>query len=372
MTVTEKLRLIKENMTRVYEAGIKLGTETSGLLNVSLLDLNAEGNVVAHTGTIKNITDKSVLLGTNFSEVDIFISGYVEFSLHLVASAYVVVIDGKEHYANAVNEPFKAEDTVHFAGKVFDKIRISGYGFEDITFEYFVKGAIAIEEIFNNGQLSGELSGIDSEWNKFWDDFQFNGTRIYYNNAFQNAWSDDIFRPKYDIRPTAAGYMFAGTKIANLKKCLEDCGVVLDLSKATSIDRLFSDAPNLTHVPEISSLSASYLENLFYYCRKLVSVDNVALKEDGSQKFNDNSFKYCDSLVEIRFSGVIGNNVNFQWSKNLSMGSLASIAGALSTTATGKTITLPSTARATYDNATYGGRWAEIEAEHSNWSFAYL
>jgi hypothetical protein len=371
MTVAEKLRLIKENMTRVYEAGIKLGTETSGLLNVSLLDLNAEGNVVAHTGTIKNITDKSVLVGTNVAEVDIFISGYVEFSLHLTASAYAVVIDGKEYHANAVDEPFKAEDTVHFSGKVLDKIRISGYGFEDITFEYFVKGAIAIEEIFNNGQLSGELSGIDSEWNKLWDDIQDFGNRTAYNNGFQNAWSDDIFQPKYDFRPTSAGYMFAGTKIANLKKCLEDNGVVLDTSNATSLDYMFSNATNFTHCPVISGVKESYFTSTFYNCKKLISIDKFILKDDGSQTFSNDCFQHCSELVEIRIEGAIGNNINFQWSKKLSMMSLASIVSALLKTVTGKTITLPNTARETYDAATYPGRWDEIVAEYPNWTFKY-
>ena len=215
-------------------------------------------------------------------------------------------------------------------------------------------------------------AGVKVEWNKLWDDIQDKGNRTAYNNAFQNAWSDVAFQPKYDIRPTSAGYMFAGTKIANLKGCLESHKVVLDLSKATSIDRLFSDAPNLTYLPEISTISAPHLQNVVYNCKNLISVDNIVLKDDGSQTFNDNSFKSCSSLVEIRFSGKIGNNMNISWSKGLSMMSLSSIVGALSTSVSGKTITLPNTARATYDNATISGAWdAFIEPYRAYWSFAY-
>jgi hypothetical protein len=140
--------------------------------------------------------------------------------------------------------------------------------------------------------------------------------------------------------------MFAGTKIANLAKCLEDNGVELDTSNATSVDRIFSDAPNLVRVPTISTINAPHLQNFVYNCKKLVSVDEVILKDDGSQTFNDNSFKSCESLVEIRFSGKIGNSVNFQWSKNLSTESALSIMKALlvsggTDSMTGKKLTLP-------------------------------
>ena len=215
-------------------------------------------------------------------------------------------------------------------------------------------------------------AGKDAERSAFWDDFQDFGNRVLYNNAFQNSWTDNIFQPKYDIKPTNAGFMFAGTKIADLKGCLESCGKELDLSKATSIDRLFSDAPNLTHLPKISTVSAPHLQNFVYNCKNLISIDEVVLKEDGSQTFNENSFKSCSALVEIRFSGKIGNNINMSWSKNLSMTSLNSIVSALSKSVSGKTITLPNTAEQTYDNATKVGEWQKlIEDYRAYWSFAY-
>ena len=226
-------------------------------------------------------------------------------------------------------------------------------------------------DIFDGGKQEGYKVGMEAEHSAFWDGFQDYGNRVLYNNAFQNSWTDNIFQPKYDIKPTSAGYMFAGTRVANLKKCLEDNDVMLDLSGATSIDRLFSDSPNLTYLPEISTVSAPHLQNVVYNCKNLISIENIVLKDDGSQTFNDNSFKNCENLVEIRFSGTIGNTINFQWSKKLSMPSLASILSALSKTASGQTITFPTTARATYDNETYSGRWDELVAEHPNWTFKY-
>ena len=213
--------------------------------------------------------------------------------------------------------------------------------------------------------------GRQSHWNEFWDDFQEKGTRTAYNNAFQNAWSDVAFRPKYDIRPTSAGYMFAGTKIADIKGCLESCGVELDLSKATSIDRLFSDAPNLTHLPKISTVSAPHLQNFVYNCKKLISIEEIVLKSDGTQTFNDNSFKSCENLLEIRFSGVIGSSLNVQWSKKLSAESYNSIFTALSNKSTGGKLTVASEAVDIFD-AFYGANsWAMMVGARTNWSFTY-
>ena len=215
-------------------------------------------------------------------------------------------------------------------------------------------------------------AGKEAERKTFWYDFQEGGNRKAYNNAFQNVWTDAMFNPIYDIRPTSAGYMFSGSKIVDLKGCLERSGIVLDTSNATSLDYAFSDAGSLAYCPEISALKNASLLSIFYNCKKLYSIDKLILKDDGSQTFNDNSFKNCNSLVEIRIEGKIGNNINFQWSKGLSMMSLVSIVSALSTSVSGKTITLPNTAQATYDNATISGAWdAFIEPYRAYWTFAY-
>lgn len=216
-------------------------------------------------------------------------------------------------------------------------------------------------------------AGKDAERSAFWDDFQDFGNRVLYNNAFQNSWTDAIFQPKYNIIPTNAGYMFAGTRIANLKKCIEDNGIEFDLSKATSVDRLFSDAQNLTRIPKISTVSAPHLQNFVYNCKNLISIEEVVLKEDGSQTFNDNSFKNCEVLFDIRFSGIIGNNINFEWSKKLSAESYESIIKHLSPYASA-TITVPFAAQSVYD-AKYGsGAWLAATKNNpqvAGWTFKY-
>lgn len=221
-------------------------------------------------------------------------------------------------------------------------------------------------------------AGKNNEWNVVWDDIQDFGNRVLYNNGFQNTWSDSTFRPKYAFKPTSAGYMFAGTRIANLKGCLEKGGVdgkgvTLDLSKATSIDRLFSDAPYITHIPVISTVSAPHLQNFVYNCKKLIRIDGIILKDNGSQTFNDNSFKSCEALEEIRFSGIIGNDINFEWSKKLSAESYESIIKHLSPYASA-TIIVPFAAQSVYD-AKYGsGAWLAATKNNpqvAGWTFKY-
>jgi hypothetical protein len=239
------------------------------------------------------------------------------------------------------------------------------------TADKLTKIARNMKSVYDGGKEKGFEEGATAQERLFWSDFQENGARTAYNNAFQNGWTDEIFQPKYSMLPATASYMFAGTKIANLKSCLEDNGVVLDTSNATSLDYMFSNATNFTHCPVISGVKESYFTSTFYNCKKLISIDKFILKDDGSQTFSNDCFQHCSELVEIRIEGAIGNNINFQWSKKLSMMSLASIVSALLKTVTGKTITLPNTARETYDAATYPGRWDEIVAEYPNWTFKY-
>lgn len=237
-------------------------------------------------------------------------------------------------------------------------------------------------DIFDGGKQEGYKEGYkqgkNNEWNVVWDDIQDFGTRTAYNNGFQNTWSDAAFRPKYDIKPTTANYMFAGTRIANLKECLEKGGVdgkgvTLDTSNSTSLDYMFSNAVNLTHCPVISGVKESYFTSTFYNCKKLISIAKLILKEDGTQTFSNDCFNNCGELVDIDIEGVIGNTINFQWSKKLSAESYKSIVEHLSTSATA-TITVPSVAPSVYD-AKYGsGAWlaaTENSPLVAGWTFKY-
>ena len=65
---------------------------------------------------------------------------------------------------------------------------------------------------------------------EFWNIYQENGKRTNYSYGFSGrGWSDETFKPKFDIihKGGSLQYLFAESRITNLKAILEECGVTL-------------------------------------------------------------------------------------------------------------------------------------------------
>ena len=185
-------------------------------------------------------------------------------------------------------------------------------------------------------------SGKKKAWNDFWDTFQANGSRTLYTAAFSSDWNDEIFKPKYNINVVAGNKMFYKSKITNLKQILIDCGVVLDFSKATTLDEVFSENSFITHLPTIDTRSASRFSALFYSASKLVEIEKLILKDDGSQSYN-RAFNNLWLLENIVVEGKFGENLPFAQSPLLTNDSVNSIINALkdySGTSNTRTLTL--------------------------------
>ena len=60
--------------------------------------------------------------------------------------------------------------------------------------------ASGVEEVF--------AAGKQNECKQFWDVYQESGVRTNYGYSFAR-WSKEAFKPKYDMQPTDATYMFA-------------------------------------------------------------------------------------------------------------------------------------------------------------------
>ena len=203
-----------------------------------------------------------------------------------------------------------------------------------------------IETALTN-KVGGDFdAGYKAFYDEFWDNYQENGNKINYNNAFANlAWNDTTFKPKYDVRPVAATRIFSECGVTNMKTALQKAGVVLDFSKTTTMTFIIeSSTCAITVLPELNFTSMGHLKYLFNNATKIQSIDKIILKSDGSQEFSSTSFNQMVSLTEIRFEGVIGKTVTFQHSKLLSKASIESIISCLSTTSSGQTLTLNKTA----------------------------
>ncbi len=186
-------------------------------------------------------------------------------------------------------------------------------------------------------------TGKKSQYAEFWDNFQDCGnTPISYNYAFaedgtaaHKRWNVNNYKPKYNIVPTSAYYMFFQT-------ALEDIyynNIDVDFSLATSVQSCFYNAKQLKRLKVVSTISASSLQQFFDRCRSLNTIEKLILKADGSQTFL-NTFLFCDVLANIVIEGKIGQNIDFSNSPLLTHDSLMSIINALLETSETKTLTI--------------------------------
>lgn len=198
------------------------------------------------------------------------------------------------------------------------------------------------DDVYAAGKKAGTVNTND--YDEFWDNFQRNGTRLHYAYAFAyEGWNDTIYNPKYPItvnNTNGIGNMFVwNQKITDTKVSI-----------------------SVTNAPMNSAFANTNIEKI------------PSLEVNGVTNFN-NAFQNTKKLKELNLSGVIDiNGFDIHWSTELTAKSLYSIINALSTSKTGFTITLPTTAEANYNaNPPEGApqTWAELVETRDNWSIAY-
>lgn len=192
--------------------------------------------------------------------------------------------------------------------------------------------------------------GMQTEWDRFWDTFQYNkGLKMSYSMAFSlKRWSDDNFKPKYDIVASDMNQCFYSSNITDLVRILTERGVTLDTSQAGSMSYAFgystisriptinlSKATNTTFMcANYDSTSASYARNQLRSIEKIISSETTV--------FANSAFRFCDKLEHCIFEGTIASDINLQWSKELDRASILSLLTCLNATVSGIVITLPS------------------------------
>jgi len=214
--------------------------------------------------------------------------------------------------------------------------------------------------------------GKKAEYDAFWDDFQFKGTRTAYNRAFY-MWAASIFKPKYDLKPTRADYMFMdifpeyNSKGGySLIKALEAAGVTLDTSQCANFSYMLYYS-YVNEIGEIDTRSAVSVNAILSYAKYVKKVEKLILKDDGSQTLTA-SFEAAQALKDITFEGTIGESIDFQ-SSPLSKASIKNIIEHLSGASTGKIVTFKKSAK---EAAFTGDEWAELITQKPNWTFALV
>lgn len=190
---------------------------------------------------------------------------------------------------------------------------------------------------YDNGYNEGLEAGKKAEYDRFWDTWQQNGNRTSYIACFAGqAWTDELYNPKYPINATAnAGEMFKYAQITSTK-----VPIVTDLGYTTSV---------------------------FQGCTKLKTIPSLKVTEQNqtfSVWFND-----CRELEEINFTedSVIAKSISFFQSPLLNTASVNGIINSLKdlTGATAQTITF---------HATVGGNMTEVQKttiSQKNWQLVY-
>lgn len=217
-----------------------------------------------------------------------------------------------------------------------------------------------------NNQSKVFDAGKKDEHDAFFEIYQRKGATDSYTYLYAGVmWTIDNFDMVHSIIATRSDYMFASSQIPiDLADYLEKKGLVIDTSRATNIINMFAYSM-FSRIGEISTVSASNLNNICSSCSNLVIIDKVILKNDGSQIYNG-AFTKCSKLEEIRFEGVIGRNFDIQQSTKLSKASIENIINVLHGTVTGYSVTFSKTAK---EAAFTDEEWASLTATKSNWTF---
>lgn len=227
------------------------------------------------------------------------------------------------------------------------------------------------DEVYSQGFDAGK----QAYWDQMWDGIQNGGARVDYSNAFGKYWNTENFKPKYDMTPTSGTQMFnrfGGETITDappvdLAGILEQAGVRLDTSKIPNFANFFYYS-SVGHIPEISVIgSKNKLIGIFGFCKKLVKIDKLILKDDGTDEFKD-TFLQTTALTDIVIEGVIGNSIDLSYSP-LNRASIENVMNALSTTTTGTDATFNKTA---VEEAFTTDEWNALVANKPNWTITLI
>lgn len=189
------------------------------------------------------------------------------------------------------------------------------------------------DEVYNEGKADGITEGRKAEYDAFWDTYQQNGNRTDYNSAFGGVgWTNDTFKPKYDITPSDAYMIFRMSKLSgDLVEILAENGVSIYWNKVLSALFAFSHS-NFTRIGTIdlsnltnngNSAGANYLVQ---YSTKLKTIDRIILPSIGV-KFGA-AFDGCTALENLVLEGTLRDNFDVK-SCPLTHDSLMSIINAL-------------------------------------------
>jgi hypothetical protein len=188
----------------------------------------------------------------------------------------------------------------------------------------------AIDDVYEAGKQSVDTTeafenGKKAQYDEFWDNFQDYGKREFYNYGFAShfGWNATNLKPKYDVKPVEANYLFYGFRFPSLKPFFDDRGIQLDFSNCRNMSFAFI-ASNLTELGVIDLKNAgTSTSSMCSGCSKLVTIKKMVVY--ANNVVATSTFSGCTNLENIIIEGVIGKNFDMSPCTKLSHDSLMSI-----------------------------------------------
>jgi len=211
---------------------------------------------------------------------------------------------------------------------------------------------------------AGLAAGEKNEHDAFWDTFQKNGTRVYYDNAFSDTgnqggrWIYGLsYKPKYPIKPLSAMNMYNCTRLPY------EAIAAVDFSECKDFYSTFTYYYGGAIFPPLDLRSATRTNNLFGWSDGIEKIETLWVSE--LTKFT-NCFTGCTNLKEVEFKGKISQSgLDLSPCSKLSKDSIESVFSCLDFDAVGKTVIL---SKAAVDKAYETSEGANDGSESTLWN----
>lgn len=156
-----------------------------------------------------------------------------------------------------------------------------------------------------------------------WSRITVNGTRKNYTRAFNNQDFSGETVPDNLIPRESSSQMFYNYAGTEYPLGVDLSNVPSDVAaNASTTAALYSWSIHITYIYDMKLPAPMGYNSTFSTCRKLKTIEKVRVHKDTTFS---NTFLSCNSLENIEFEGVIGQDISFAESRLLSAASLDNI-----------------------------------------------
>lgn len=175
----------------------------------------------------------------------------------------------------------------------------------------------------------------DVEWHRFWGISQNFGNRTDYSYGYSGiGWKKSNFKPKYNVIPLNAGYMFRDSlsdnttenEMISMLELEKELGIIFDFSNCTNFDTAFRSSL----FKEINVVDLKSTKSVNYTFYSTMNRNQQITKGTGLKRierlvvhenivFSNTTFNSNYILEYVGFEGVIANSITLQWCEILNV-----------------------------------------------------